>query len=55
MFSPTEVLSSQPDVIINSLGLLAFTLFGMYGVSRLVQHLSLRRQKKRLAHPLQRK
>ena len=46
MFSPTEVLSAQPDVIVRALGLLAFTLVGIYAINRLVRHLSSRRQQK---------
>ena len=46
MFSPTEILSSQPDIIVHILGLLAFALIGMHLLNRLVRSLSLRRQKK---------
>lgn len=53
MFSPTEVLSAQPDIIIRILGLLAFTLIGLHAINRLVRHLSLRRQQKSMIRPKQ--
>ena len=46
MFSPTEILSAQPDIIVRALGLLAFTLAGIHTINRLMRHLSLRRQQK---------
>ena len=55
MFSPTEVLSSQPDIIVRALGLLAFALIAKHALNRLVRHISLRRQQKRSIRPLQRK
>ena len=52
MFSPTEVLSAQPDIIVRALGLLAFTLIGIHAINRLMRHLlSLRRQQKNMIRP----